>query len=84
VPYIVGTMTEYFIREMDNWADFMLRIDPKADQIKKRFYDVDTAIETYYKEHWKENVFAATPDSSMEVVNKTLTQVKKKLAAKAK
>ena len=65
-------MTEYYIKEMDQWADFMLKIDPKADQVKKRCYDVPTAIEAYYKDHWKGNVFEAMPGSSMDFNNSLL------------
>ena len=68
---------------MDKWPEFMLNIDPKADRIKKKFYDVKTAIESHYNTHWKENVFEAVPDSSLEINNPLLGKKKTRAAKKA-
>ena len=73
-PYIIGTFTEFKFKKLDTLENFMLTLDPDAENLKKRVKNSPAKIISHYRKHWKSLVFEnAVPkfDSTFSVTEQS-------------
>jgi hypothetical protein len=57
VPYIVGTLTDFKLKPMVQFLEYMLEIDPDGSKVRDKFEDSTDKMNSYYLNCWKQILF---------------------------